>query len=171
LRCFASDAIDASSSCEERIITSHSSDVFGLRLRPHALADEIGAVGVVHDAIEDGVGIGGISDQLVPFVDRDLTGDGRPATIVFFDDLKKILASRHQAAEVPNRRVQAIARHQGSAGCGHSGRLRDRSRERGHSNERSDAIQWTWSRSKQITLGDRMKLLSAAICAIGCDWG
>lgn len=29
-------------------------------------------MGVVHDAIEDGVGIGRISDQLVPFIDGNL---------------------------------------------------------------------------------------------------
>jgi hypothetical protein len=44
----------------------HSLDASPARV---ALAGEIDAVGVVHDAIEDGVGVGRISDQLVPFVD------------------------------------------------------------------------------------------------------
>jgi hypothetical protein len=44
---------------------------------PQAVAGEIDAVGVVHDAIEDGVGIGRIADQVVPLVDGDLAGDDR----------------------------------------------------------------------------------------------
>jgi hypothetical protein len=34
-----------------------------------AVAGEIDAVGVVHDAIEDGVGVGRIADQVMPLVD------------------------------------------------------------------------------------------------------
>ena len=41
------------------------------------MAGEIDPVSVVDDAIEDGVGVGGIADQLVPFVDGDLAGDDR----------------------------------------------------------------------------------------------
>ncbi len=40
-----------------------------------AVAGEIDQVRVVDDAIEDGVGVGGIADQLVPFVEGDLAGD------------------------------------------------------------------------------------------------
>jgi hypothetical protein len=36
---------------------------------------EIDALGVVDDAIEDGIGVGRIADRLVPFVDGDLAGD------------------------------------------------------------------------------------------------
>jgi hypothetical protein len=42
---------------------------------PQTVASEIDAVGVVHDAVEDGVGVGRVSDELVPFVDWDLTRD------------------------------------------------------------------------------------------------
>ena len=46
------------------------------------MAGEIDPVRIVDDAIEDGVGVGGIADQLVPFVDGDLAGDdGRPAAV------------------------------------------------------------------------------------------
>jgi hypothetical protein len=38
------------------------------------VAGEIDPVRVVDDAIEDGIGVGGIADQLVPFVDGDLAG-------------------------------------------------------------------------------------------------
>ena len=47
--------------------------------------------GVVNEAVEDGVGIGWVADDLVPFVDRDLAGqDGRAAAISFFEDLVEI---------------------------------------------------------------------------------
>jgi hypothetical protein len=39
------------------------------------VASEIDPVRVVDDAIENGISAGGIADQLVPFVDRDLAGD------------------------------------------------------------------------------------------------
>ena len=41
------------------------------------VAGEIDAVGVMHDAIEDGVSVGRIADQAVPFVDGNLAGDDR----------------------------------------------------------------------------------------------
>ena len=50
---------------------------FGLALPPHAVAGEIDAVGIVDDAIEDGVGVGWVSDQLVPFIHGNLAGDDR----------------------------------------------------------------------------------------------
>jgi hypothetical protein len=47
----------------------------GIFWLPRAVAGEIDAVGVVDDAIENSVGVGGIADQLVALVDRDLAGD------------------------------------------------------------------------------------------------
>jgi hypothetical protein len=48
-------------------------------------------VGVVDDAVQDGVGVGWIVDDVVPAVDRDLAGDdGGPAAIPFFEDLEEI---------------------------------------------------------------------------------
>jgi hypothetical protein len=41
------------------------------------VAGEIDPVRVVDNAIEDGVGVGGIANQFVPFVDGDLAGDDR----------------------------------------------------------------------------------------------
>jgi hypothetical protein len=58
------------------------------------VAGEIDPVRVVDEAIEDGVGIGGIADQLVPLVDGDLTGDDRRASsIALFEDFEEIVAS------------------------------------------------------------------------------
>jgi hypothetical protein len=48
-------------------------------------------VGVVDEAIEDGVGDGWIADYLVPVVDRQLTcHDGRAAAVAVVDDLQQI---------------------------------------------------------------------------------
>jgi hypothetical protein len=48
-------------------------------------------VGIVDDAVEDSVGVGGIVDDLMPAVDEDLAGDdGGTAAISFFEDLEEI---------------------------------------------------------------------------------
>jgi hypothetical protein len=49
------------------------------------------AVGVVDEAVEDGVGGGGASDDLMPMLDRQLTGDdGRSALVAIVDDFEEI---------------------------------------------------------------------------------
>lgn len=59
----------------------------------HAVAGQFDAVGVVHEAIEDGVGDGGIADDFIPVVDRDLAGDDDRAPLVaVFDDLEEVAA-------------------------------------------------------------------------------
>ena len=45
------------------------------------MAGEIDPVRVVNDTIENGVSVGRITDQLVPFVDWDLAGDDRRSSI------------------------------------------------------------------------------------------
>jgi hypothetical protein len=58
------------------------------------VAGEIDPVRVVDDAIEDGVGIGGLADQLVPLVDGDLAGDDRrSAAVAFFENLEQVMTS------------------------------------------------------------------------------
>jgi hypothetical protein len=58
------------------------------------MAGEIDPVRIVDDAIEDGVGVGGIADQLVPFVDGDLAGDDRrSAAVSFFENLEQVMTS------------------------------------------------------------------------------
>jgi hypothetical protein len=50
-------------------------------------------MGVVDEAVEDGVGIGRVADHLVPFVDGDLAGeDGRAMAVAFFEDLIEVAA-------------------------------------------------------------------------------
>jgi hypothetical protein len=57
------------------------------------VAGEIDPLRVVNDAIENGVSVGGIADQLVPFVDRDLAGDDRRSpTVAFFEDFEEVVA-------------------------------------------------------------------------------
>src|SRR5271169_3001584 len=57
------------------------------------LAVELDPVGVVDDAVEDGVRVGGLADKFVPFVHGRLAGDdgGAPA-IALLNDLQKVLA-------------------------------------------------------------------------------
>src|SRR5271169_1947771 len=50
-------------------------------------------MGVVDEAVEDGVGVGRIADHLMPFVDRNLAGEeGRAAAVAFFEDLVEVAA-------------------------------------------------------------------------------
>ncbi len=62
---------------------------FGGHELAHGLALELEAVGVVDDAIEDGVGDRRLADQVMPFVDRNLGGDrGGFAAIAFLGDFQ-----------------------------------------------------------------------------------
>ena len=59
----------------------------------HALAPEGDAVGVVNDPIENGVGDGGVCDQVMPSGHRNLGGDqGGFAPIAFLDDFGQMEA-------------------------------------------------------------------------------
>ena len=50
-------------------------------------------MGIVNDAVEDGVGQGGITDQIMPSIDRDLAGDQRGTSAVpFLGDLQEVAA-------------------------------------------------------------------------------
>jgi hypothetical protein len=50
-------------------------------------------VGVVDQAVEDGIGDGGIADDLVPAIDRDLAGDDdRAGLVAVLDDFQEVAA-------------------------------------------------------------------------------
>ena len=50
-------------------------------------------MGIVNEAVEDGVGISRVADESVPFVDGDLGGeDARAAPVAFFEDLVEVSA-------------------------------------------------------------------------------
>ena len=60
-------------------------------LLSHAFSGELQAMGVVNEAIQDGVGDGGVTDNFVPMFDGDLAGDdGRGATVAIIQDLQKV---------------------------------------------------------------------------------
>jgi hypothetical protein len=59
----------------------------------HAFAFERDAMGIVDDAIEDGIGDGRLTDHVVPLGDGELGGDQRRfAPIAFFEDFQEIEA-------------------------------------------------------------------------------
>src|SRR3954471_16502089 len=56
-----------------------------------ALAAQLDAVRVVDQAVEDGVGQGGIADHVVPAIHRQLAGDqGGAAPVALLDDVEQI---------------------------------------------------------------------------------
>ena len=60
-------------------------------------------MGVVNEAVEDGVGICWIANEGVPFVDGDLTGEnGRATPIAFLEDLVEVTTgTRVERFEAP----------------------------------------------------------------------
>src|SRR5690606_8452596 len=57
----------------------------------HAVAFESDTVGVVDDAVEDGVGDGWLTDHVVPLGNRQLGGNqGRFSPVAFFEDFQEI---------------------------------------------------------------------------------
>ena len=71
----------------------HTSIVGGLpRGSPaHRLPLHLEAVGVVHQAVQNRVGVGRIANLVVPAIQRDLRGDdGRGATVAVVDDLHQV---------------------------------------------------------------------------------
>ena len=62
-------------------------------LLAEGVAPELETMGIVDDAVEDGVGEGGIADHIVPAVDWELTGDqGSAAAGSFFGDLEQVMS-------------------------------------------------------------------------------
>ncbi len=57
-------------------------DVCSGRSFSYALSGELKAVSVVDQAIQDGVGQGGIADDLVPAIDGDLACDDRGCVLM-----------------------------------------------------------------------------------------
>ena len=84
-------------------------------------------MGVVDEAIEDGVGVGRVADDLVPFVDRDLAGeDGRSAVVAFFEDFVEIAASAGVEgieAPIPGSSPGTLDEELGAAQAAHDARV------------------------------------------------
>ena len=65
---------------------------FGLS---HRLSFQVEGVGVVHEAVEDGVGERGVTDDLVPVFGGELAGDqGRAPFVTVFEDFQEVAAIR-----------------------------------------------------------------------------
>ena len=57
----------------------------------HAFSGELKAVGVVNEAIQDGIAEGGVSDNVVPMFNRDLAGnEGGGAAVAIIEDLQEV---------------------------------------------------------------------------------
>jgi hypothetical protein len=67
---------------------------------------------VVHEAIEDGVGVGGVADDLVPSGQRELRGDDRrSAAITLFEDFEQIVTGAGVEGSRPkSSRIRRSAR-------------------------------------------------------------
>lgn len=77
-----------------------------------AFAGEIDAVGVVHEPVEDGVGIGRVADHLMPGRDGKLAGDdGGAAPIAVLEDFQQIVTGlifeRLQAPIIKDQQLNA----------------------------------------------------------------
>jgi hypothetical protein len=59
----------------------------------HAFSFQDEAVGIVDEAVEDGIGQGRVADDVMPVLDRNLAGDdGRRAAVSIVDDFEEIAA-------------------------------------------------------------------------------
>lgn len=72
-------------------------------------------MGVVDEAVEDGVGVGRVADEGVPLVDRELAGDeGGTAAISVLQDLQEVVAGagieRGEAPVVEDEKIDAAER-------------------------------------------------------------
>jgi len=60
-------------------------------LPPEAFAGEVEAGCIVHQPIEDRIGVGWITDQLMPAIDWQLAGDnGGAAAVAIIEDFEKV---------------------------------------------------------------------------------
>jgi len=74
------------------LISMWSSGGVGL-LTPHGIAAEFDAMGVVNEAIQNGIGVGRIPDQIEPACHGELAGHhGGAATVAVLEDLEQMVA-------------------------------------------------------------------------------
>jgi hypothetical protein len=59
---------------------------------PEALSGEFDPMRIVHEAVENGVGVGGVANDLVPSCERELgSDDRRSAAVTLFEDVEQIV--------------------------------------------------------------------------------
>src|SRR5260370_20076129 len=78
-------------------------------------------------AVENGVGVGGIADQHVPLIDRELAGDdGGAAAVAVLEDLQEVMAGcgveRLEGPGVENEGVDATERAPETGGAARAAR-------------------------------------------------
>jgi hypothetical protein len=84
----------------------------GLTGTPQALAVEVDPAGIMDQAVEDAVGVGGVADQRVPLIDGELAGDdGGAAAVAVLKDLQEVVAGcgveRLEAPVVEDEEIDA----------------------------------------------------------------
>src|SRR5829696_4389304 len=73
------------------VVVRSSGGLRSRELSAQRIALELEAMGIMDDAVEDGVGDGRFADDVVPTIDRDLAGDeGGAAAAALLDDLQEI---------------------------------------------------------------------------------
>ena len=65
-------------------------------------------MGVVDDAVEDGVGVSRIADDMVPFVDRELAGDDCGSSSMAFFERAHAVYCRNLATQIPEPVLQKM---------------------------------------------------------------
>jgi hypothetical protein len=76
-------------------------------------------VGIVDEAVENGVGVGRITDNVVPFVDWELAGDDcRSSPVAFFGNFEEVMScsgiERFEAPVIKDEELHATKRPQES---------------------------------------------------------
>src|SRR5271166_6101485 len=84
-------------------------------LSSQGFAAQLDAMGVVDDAVENGVGQGGVADQVMPAIERDLAGDqGGAAAVAILDDFQQVApllwAERLQSPVVEDQQLHPAQR-------------------------------------------------------------
>jgi hypothetical protein len=85
----------------------------------HAFSSHVDAVGVVDEAVENGVGQGRIADNFVPLVGGDLAGDdGGTAPVTVFEYLEQIdalsVCEDRQSPIVEDQQIDAAEHFEGA---------------------------------------------------------
>ena len=60
---------------------------------PHRFSFQINGVSVMDEAVEDGIGEGGVADEFMPLLDRQLRGDdGGTESMAVIEDVEQVTA-------------------------------------------------------------------------------
>ena len=96
------------------VVQSSFCNRFGSR-PTQTVAGEIEAMGIVHEAVQNGVGVSGVADHCVPIFDGKLAGDdGGSAAVALFEDFEQVVTGlgikRFKSPIVKNEKLNAAKR-------------------------------------------------------------